>query len=383
MYFKGTPTRTGEQLEAEYEVSGAQLNAHTAREYTCFTSHCLQNDVSRSVDSLSDILLNPLIKQEHIDAERQTILREQQDVETNIEEVLFDRLHESAFELSSLGRTILGSKQNIKSLTRNQMLDFRKNHYTGPNMTLVGVGDINHNDFVNLAKKYFNNLSSQTVELEKTQYLGSELKVWDDKIPLLYQAIAFQGPPIHSAEILTVNIIQILLGSWDMAMGAGKHISSNLCSFVAEEGLARSISAFNHAYSDTGLFGVQTVCDPDEEKTESLNLEVMGQMTKLSYKVREEDLIRAKNVLKNQILANYEGRLENVCEEIGKQLLFFGRRPTLSEMFARIDNITTEQVKAVAQKYIYDQDPVAVSVGNCLWAVDYNWLRSMTYYWRK
>lgn len=383
MYFKGTPSRSGEQLEVEYEVSGAQLNAHTAREYTCFTSHCLQNDVSRSVDSLADILLNPLIKNEHIEAERQTILREQQDVEQNIEEVLFDRLHESAYELSSLGRTILGPKENIKSLTRDQMLKFRHENYTGPNMSLVGVGDINHQDFVNLAKKYFSLLSSTTPQVEKTQYLGSELKLWDDNIPLLYQAIGFQGPSIHSPDILTVNIIQILLGSWDMAMGAGKHISSNLCSFVADSGIARSVSAFNHAYSDTGLFGVQTVCEPDEHKTEQLNLEVMGQMTKLCYKVREDDLIRAKNVLKNQILGNYEGRLDNVCEEIGKQILFYGRRPTLSEMFARIDNISVEQVQKVAQKYIYDQDPVAVSVGSCLWAVDYSWLRSMTYYWRK
>jgi len=383
MYFKGTPSRTGEQLEVEYEVAGAQLNAHTAREYTCFQSHCLQNDVSRSVDSLADILLNSNISREHIEAERSTILREQQDVETNVEEVLFDRFHESAYQLSPLGLTILGPKENIKKLSQEQMLAFRRDFYTAPNMSLVGVGDINHEDFVSLATKYFSKLSSHKTELEPTRYIGSEVKVFDDKIPLLYQAIGFQGPSISSPDILTVNIIQNLLGSWDKAMGAGKHISSQLCSFVADNDLARSISAFNHAYSDTGVFGLQTVSEPGEDETEHLNLEMMNQMTRLCYKVREEDLIRAKNILKNQILGNYEGRLDNVCEEIGKQILFFDRRPSLHEMFKRIDSITTDQVIHVAQKYIYDQDPVAVSVGSCMWAVDYNWLRSMTYYWRK
>jgi processing peptidase subunit beta len=199
----------------------------------------------------------------------------------------------------------------------------------------------------------------------------------------LYQAIAFQGPSIHSPDILPVNIIQILLGSWDKAMGAGKHISSPLCQFIADNDLARSVTSFNHAYSDTGLFGIQTVSVGSEDKTETLNVEVMSQMTRLCYKLKEADLVRAKNILKNQILGQYEGRLDNICEEMGKQMLFYGRRPSLAEMFARIDLITTDQVQKVAQKYIYDQDPVSACVGDSFWAVDYQWLRLFTYYWRK
>jgi processing peptidase subunit beta len=317
-------------------------------------------------------------------------LREQQDVETHIEEVLFDKLHETAYQLSPLGMTILGPSNNIKKLTRKQMIDYRDAWYTAPRMVLVGVGDINHDDFVALAKKYFSAVPSTpkkselfSTAIEPTKYLGSEVRVYDSNIPLLYQAIAFQGPSLSSPDILPVNIIQILLGSWDKAMGAGKHIGSPLCQFVAEHGLARSVSSFNHAYSDTGLFGVQTVSVGSEEGTESLNVEVMSHLTRLCYKVKEEDLIRAKNILKNQILSQYEGRLDNICEEMGKQMLFYGRRPSLGEMFARIDLITTEQVQAVAQKYIYDQDPVSACVGDSFWAVDYNWLRIFTYYWRK
>jgi len=108
----------------------------------------------------------------------------------------------------------------------------------------------------------------------------------------------------------------------------------------------------------------------------------MKEMVRYCYQVRPEDLLRAKNILKNQILSLYEGRLDEICEEIGKQLLFYGRRPSSFEMFARIDSITPEQIIATAQKYIYDKDPAFASIGRVFWALDYNWLRINTYNWR-
>ena len=383
MYFKGTPSRTAEELEIEYEMAGAQMNAHTAREYTCFTSHCLQNDIERSVDSLADVLLNSKISVKDIEAERKTILREQEEVNTNLEEVLFDEIHQACYQQSSLGHTILGSKKNIKNLTRDQMVEYRDTFYTAPNMILVGVGEVDHTKLTNLAKKFFSKLPSKQVTLKsEPKYIGTEVKLFDKNIPLLYQAIGFEGPSLHSADMLSVNVLQILLGSWDISTGGGKHIHSSLCTMVAENGWARSISSFNHSYSDTGLFGVQMVSDGEDVPTESLNIEVVAHMAKFCYKIEEFDLQRAKNILKNQILSQYEGRLDDVCEEIGKQILFFGRRPSVAEMFARIDTITTDQVMAVAQKYIFDQDPFICSIGKALWALDYNMLRNQTYQWK-
>jgi mitochondrial-processing peptidase subunit beta len=255
MYFKGTPTRTAEQLEIEYEYSGAQMNAHTAREYTCFTSHCLQNDIERSVDSLADVLLHSNISKKDVEAERSTILREQEEVNTNLEEVMFDEIHQACYQQSSLGYTILGPKKNIQSLTREQMMEYRRNHYIAPKMILVGVGQVDHGMLTQLAKKYFSDLpvSSEGSLISEPKYIGTEVKIFDKNIPLLYQAIGFEGPSLHSADMLSVNIIQILLGSWDTSSGSGKHIHSDLCSMVAQNGWARSVSSFNHSYSDTGL----------------------------------------------------------------------------------------------------------------------------------
>jgi len=239
---------------------------------------------------------------------------------------------------------------------------------------------------LNWQKKYFSNLKSKSIDSfasdNHPKYVGTEIRLFDEGIPNLYMAIAFQGPPIHSADMLTINMIQILIGNWDVGMGCGKSSSSQFCHLVAHQGLARNVQAFNHAYSDTSLFGIQTISTGDDEQTEDLNSETVYAMTKFCYKVRNEDVERAKNILKNQILSQYEGRLDSVCEEVGKQIIFYGRRPSPAEMFARIDSISKEDVLRVAQKYIYDQDPVVTAIGKCGSILDYGVIRQYTYYWR-
>jgi processing peptidase subunit beta len=386
IFVQGTKKRSGHQLELEFENAGALLNAHTAREYTAFTSHCLKGDVERSVDALSDILLNSELREADIERERSTILTEYDEVSQSIEEVLFDELHGTAFQQSSLGYTILGPKENIKTITRKQMIDYRDTFYTAPRMTLIGVGDIDHSQLVRLGEKYLGTVpaapaSGKSDKTEYPSYIGSDVRVFNEEIPNLHMAIGFQGPGLASADILTISLIQLLLGSYDKTMGAGKYVSPNLANLLADNNLARLLVPFNHAYSDTGLFGVQIISDGGED-TDTLMCETVHHMTKLCYRVIPEDLERAKNVFKSQILSQYEGGLKGVLEEVGRQILFYGRRPSAAEMFARIDAITTEDIKRVATKYIYDQDPVMSAIGNTQNMVDYTWLRMFTTAWR-
>jgi processing peptidase subunit beta len=386
MYFKGTKKRTAHQLELEFENAGALLNAHTAREYTAFTSHCLKGDVERSVDALSDILLNSDLKDADIERERGTILTEYDEVSQSIEEVLFDELHGTAFQQSSLGFTILGPKDNIKTITRKQMVEYRDTFYTAPRMTLIGVGEVDHAQLVRLGEKYLGAVPAapalgKSDKTEHPSYIGSDVRIFNEEIPNLHLAIGFQGPGLASADILAVSLIQLLLGSYDKTMGAGKYVSPNLANLLADNELARLLVPFNHAYSDTGLFGVQVISDGGDD-TDTLMCEIVHHMTKLCYRVSPEDLERAKNVFKSQILSQYEGGLKGVLEEVGRQVLFYGRRPSAAEMFARIDAITPDDIKRVATKYIYDQDPVMTAIGNTQNMVDYTWLRNFTTAWR-
>ena len=111
---KGTKTRTQTDLELEVENMGAHLNAYTSREQTVYYAKAFSKDLPKAVDILSDILQNSTLGEAEIERERGVILREMQEVETNLQEVVFDHLHSTAYQGTPLGRTILGPTENIK-----------------------------------------------------------------------------------------------------------------------------------------------------------------------------------------------------------------------------------------------------------------------------
>lgn len=114
MAFKGTGKRSQTDLELEIENMGAHLNAYTSREQTVFYAKCLKQDVPKALDILADIIQNSKLGEAEIERERGVILREMQEVETNLQEVVFDHLHSIAYQGTPLGRTILGPTENIK-----------------------------------------------------------------------------------------------------------------------------------------------------------------------------------------------------------------------------------------------------------------------------
>merc|ERR1719424_2811709 len=126
MAFKGTTKRTQLQLETEVENMGAHLNAYTSREQTVYYAKVLKKDVPKAVEMLSDILLNSTFSQAAVERERDVILREMEEVESQVEEVVFDRLHEVAYVGTPLARTILGPTENINSIMADDIVKYVK-----------------------------------------------------------------------------------------------------------------------------------------------------------------------------------------------------------------------------------------------------------------
>jgi len=134
MIFKGTKRRSMRQLEEEVENMGGHLNAYTSREQTTYYAKVLKKDLPVAVDILADILQNSRFDDDRVTRERQVILREMEEVEGQVDEVMFDHLHATAFQHSSLGRTILGPAANIRSISKANLQDYIRTHYTAPRM---------------------------------------------------------------------------------------------------------------------------------------------------------------------------------------------------------------------------------------------------------
>ena len=188
MIFKGTQRRTQQQLELEIENMGAHLNAYTSREHTVYFTKSLSVDVPRCIDILADILNNPLLPEAAIERERDVILREMEEVEKNVEEVIFDYLHQTAFQGTPLSYSILGPTKNIRKITRSDLISYINTHYHPARIVLAGAGGVDHDELVKLGEKHFSQLG-RTMDidsfpnLEPAYYIGSDVRVRDDAMP--------------------------------------------------------------------------------------------------------------------------------------------------------------------------------------------------------
>ncbi|KAK7001258.1 hypothetical protein SK128_005122 [Halocaridina rubra] len=197
MAFKGTAKRSQTDLELEVENMGAHLHAYTSREQTVFYAKCFSGDLPKAVELLSDIIQNSKFGEVEIERERGVILREMQEVESDLQEVVFDHLHSVAFQGTPLGRTILGPTKNIKSISRKDLVDYISTHYKGPRIVLAGAGGVDHGSLVKLAENHFKGLGSaytgDAPEVAPCRFTGSEIRVRDDSMPLAHIAIAVEG----------------------------------------------------------------------------------------------------------------------------------------------------------------------------------------------
>jgi processing peptidase subunit beta len=382
MSFKGTGKRSRVQLEQEVENMGGHLNAYTSREQTVFYAKVNKGDVPQAMDILSDILTNSQYTEDSIDRERDVILREMQEVDSTKEEVIFDRLHETAYRGTMLGETILGPAKNVMSINRAQITDYINTHYTANRMVVAGAGAVDHAELVKLSEKLLGSVPTRGKRdpiIEPAKFTGSDIRIRYDDMPLAHIALAFPTAGWTDPDNFPLLVIQSILGSWNKASTGGVYSSSELISTVAKEDLAHSLTSFNTQYSDTGLFGVYAVAG--EFTQENLMYEITKAMTGLCYNVDENILHEAKNQLKINMLSQLDGSTV-ICEDIGRQVLTYGRRMHPTEVMARIDAVDAQAVKNCATRYFYDRCHALAAIGPIYELPDYDWIRRKSYYLR-
>lgn len=386
LIFKGTQKRSQYQLEVEVENMGGHLNAYTSREQTAYYAKTLKEHVPGAVDILADILQASKLDADAIERERGVILREMEEIEKDTAEVLFDHLHATAFQFSPLGRTILGSAERVRTATQGDIADYIATHYTAHRTVVCAAGAVDHDEFVKLVSDKFSKLPTspetmahELVAADPAIFTGSEVRIQDSDMTEHSFALAFQGVPWTDGDAMTVMVMQAMLGSWDAKSGIDIHAGSPLAQLVAANKLASNFTAFNTNYIDTGLFGVYCVTK-DTGTLFDLGWAITQAMTKLVYDPAEDDVARARNQLKAQLLMSSATDTTAACEDIGRQLLTYGRRLSSAEVCARIDAVDVKQVKKVAERLIFDQDHVLAAMGDVSELPDYNFMRRRTYW---
>jgi processing peptidase subunit beta len=260
-------------------------------------------------------------------------------------------------------------------------------------MVFAGAGAVTQDQLVSLADKSFNKLptGSQTNETSGSRehkFTGSDARFNDVTMDEIHYALAFESVGWTHPDSVAFMVMQSLLGQWDPTTPAGSTPTAQFCKEVVGEKACKSVMAFNTTYSNTGLFGVYGVAEHTE--VENLLYIQMNEMVRMCHKLSDWEVNRAKNQLKTTMAMQLGDGTSAICEDIGRQVLTYGRRVPVEEMFARIDAVDADTIKRVATDHIHDQDIAFVSFGPRddgkakprRVIPDYNWLRRRTYWLR-
>ncbi|CAI4227837.1 unnamed protein product [Auanema sp. JU1783] len=365
MAFKGTSKRTRHGLELEVENIGAHLNAYTSREQTVYYAKCFKKDIEQSVEILSDILLHSKLDERDIEAERGVIIREMREVEQNFQEVVFDHLHTEAFLNNPLSMTILGPEENINTISKKHLLDYISTHYRSGRMVLAASGGIDHDEAVRLGEKYFGRLplGDASANFQPAVFTPCDINLKYEGMGFIYGAVVVEGVSWTHEDNLTLMVANTLLGEFDRSRGFGMTAPSRLALRLGRHAGVQSFQAFNTCYKDTGLIGIYFVAE--ENSSEALIDAITEEWKWLASSVDEASVERGKRTLLTNLLLMLDGSTP-ICEDIGRQLLCYGRRMPIPELEERIKAITVDTVRNVCQKRFINRKVATAVIGKLL-----------------
>jgi len=280
-----------------------------------------------------------------------------------------------------LGRTILGPKENILSIQRDDLSNYIKTNYTADRMVLVGSGAVEHQELVRLAEKHFSSLpvSANPLPLgrlshSKTGFIGSEVRIRNDELPTAHIALAVEGVGWSSPDYFPMLVMQSIFGNWDRSLGSSPLLSSRLSHVISSNNLANSFMSFSTSYSDTGLWGIYLVSE-NLMNLDDLTHFTLKEWTRMSMAPTAVEVERAKSQLKASLLLSLDGTTA-IAEDIGRQLVTSGLRMSPKQIEFVVDAVTPAEIQRVAQKYLWDKDIAIAALGSLDGLLDYNRIRA-------
>ena len=365
LLFKGTRKRTALEISAAMDAVGGEMNAFTAKEYTCYYARVLDADLPLAIDVLSDMVTDSLIEPRDVDAERNVILEE---IAMNDDEPS-DTVHEAftsrLFGDTPLGRPILGTADSINAITRGQINEHYVTRYTPPQLVVAAAGNLDHDTVVAEIRAAFGSVLSgfSGAEPAAPRLRGSG-GLWDG-----YGPAAGSGVKLVSRSIEQANLVlgcealartderRFALGVLNAAFGGG--MSSRLFQEVREKrGLAYSVYSFAGQHADTGMWGIYVGCLPSKADevlaicAEEIARVVDGGLT-------DAELARGKGQVRGSIVLGLEDPSSRMSR-LGKSELVYPRLEPVDEVLAAIDAVSHDDIRAIATEILTRPKALAV-----------------------
>ncbi len=355
MQFKGTDRHTAFELSDAFDALGAQINAFTGKDLTCYYAKATSDHAEEAFSLLAELFLDSTFPEEEMAREKGVVVEEINMDEDSPEDLCLDLLSRAAFGNRNYGRNILGPAENVKGFTREQIFAYKKERYCPENIVVSFAGNIDISLAEDLTERYFGQMTRTEFPVREKRILKVNGNLFKKK-PIEQAHFAFGFPTVEreNAALPATQVMNAILGGG---------MSSRLFKKVREElGLAYSVYSYTSHYEETGLFTVYAGVNP--KKAREASAAVIDVLRKFKDEgVTEEEFLRGREQLKSGNIFSQENTSSQMLL-YGKQMLYRNEIYDFEKKMDEISALTRSDVmEAIAQNLDFNEISIA-AVGN-------------------
>jgi predicted Zn-dependent peptidase len=353
MLFKGTTKRSAEDIARSVDSIGGNLDAFTAKELVCFNTKVLDQHLDQAFDVLADLVLHPTFRPEDIEKEKSVILEEIK-MEADSPDYLVHELFSSNFwKGHSLGKPILGTRENVKAFDRPRIQSYYKKVYAPANMLVTAAGNMTHKGLVKLVRQYFDELESgPNAARDPIPGTHARINLRNKKsLEQVHICLGVPSYPLPHEKRFACYVLNTLLGGG---------MSSRLFQNIRErQGLAYAVFSELSPYRDTGCLSIYAGTSLGSAR--KVVQSILKEFKDLKQEqVGTEELRRAKDHLKGSLMLGLESTSSRMSN-LARQEMYFGHFFSLDDLVESIEAVTADEVQSIAQTF-FDPKHIAVTV---------------------
>jgi predicted Zn-dependent peptidase len=355
MLFKGTTSRSAEDIAQAIDSIGGQLDAFTAKEYASYYIKVLDEHLPLAIDILSDIVLNPAFHPEDVEREKKVIVEEIKMVEDTPDDLVHELFTQGFWENHPLGRPILGTRDTVESFDSDRLRKYFVDAYTPRNLVISAVGNLEHARVRNLVTEKFGGITAGGEPLmEQAPTVVPKILIRNKELEQSHVCLGASSYPQNHDDRYSSYVLNTLLGG---------SMSSRLFQNVREKrGLAYAVFSGLSAYRDAGSFTIYAGC-ANEAVGEVVDLVVEELRAIKQAAVPQTELQRAKDHLKGSLMLSLENTASRMSH-LARQEIYFDRQFGLDETLQGIERVTPADVLRVAADLFRDGALAATVLGN-------------------
>ena len=354
MLFKGTATRSAEDIAQTIDSIGGQMDAFTAKEYASYYIKVLDEHLPLAVDVLSDIVMRPAFGAEDIEREKKVVAEEIKMVEDTPDDLVHELFTEHFWQDHPLGRPILGTKETVESLSADGLRRYFTSAYSAPNLIVAAVGNIQHEQVRDLVTRCFEGLPDVSEPLA-------------DRPPRVVPHVLIRNKELEQSHVCLGTSAyqqdhQDRYASYVVNTVLGGSMSSRLFQNVREKrGLAYAVFSGLSAYRDAGSVTIYAGC-ANGAVGELIDV-VIAELRRLKDEILpDSELRRAKDHLKGSLMLNLESTSSRMSH-LARQEIYFDRQFGLDETLEGVERVTRDDVQRVALDLFADGALAATVLG--------------------